>query len=84
MKLRLWLLAALSLGMIAQAAQERQLPPGEWCQRPPVTSPKAHPCTCHQHDCSDPDPTHVSAHVDQACQSFCHVDQCLCAKQDCP
>jgi hypothetical protein len=78
---------ALAFGwfaLMAPAAQEKQLPPGEWCQRPPIASKKAHPCHCRQQDCRDPDPTHVSAHVDVQCKSYCHVDACGCLKQDCP
>lgn len=67
------------------AAQERSTPPGEWCQRPqPEMSKKAHSCACHQHDCSDPDPSHVSAHTDSACLNFCTTANCRCAVHDCP
>jgi hypothetical protein len=77
--------AMLCMGAVhAAAAQERSTPPGEWCQRPPVRSTKAHACACHQHDCTDPDPNHVSAHVDAACLNFCTVSQCQCAHMDCP
>lgn len=69
----------------AMAAQERKTPEGEWCQRPdPQMGRKAHACACHQHDCSDPDPSHVSAHTDAQCLNFCTVSQCKCGVHDCP
>ena len=64
--------------------QERHTPVGEWCQRPPVQSKKAHECHCRKQDCNDPDPLHVSAHVDVSCLNYCHVHECLCEKMDCP
>ena len=63
---------------------ERKTPPGEWCQRPPVQSKKAHACACHQHNCNDADPNHLSAHVDSQCLNFCTTSQCRCSKDDCP
>lgn len=67
------------------AAQERKTPDGEWCQRPqPDMSKKAHACKCHEHDCSDPDPNHVSAHVDAECLNYCNVSGCRCGVHDCP
>jgi hypothetical protein len=69
----------------AVAAQERKTPDGEWCQRPlPEMSKKAHACACHQHDCSDPDPNHVSAHTDAKCLNYCTVANCRCERTDCP
>lgn len=69
----------------AQAAPERKTPPGEWCQRPlPQMSKKAHACACHQHDCTDPDPNHVSAHTDAKCLNYCTQAQCKCERMDCP
>ncbi len=66
-------------------AQERTLPPGEWCQRPAQRMDrKAHACTCHKHDCADEDPTHVSAHTDPQCLSYCTVTACRCLSMDCP
>lgn len=65
-------------------AQERSTPPGEWCQRPTTRmSNKAHPCACHQHDCTDEDPDHLSAHTDSACLNYCNVKDCRCAVMDC-
>jgi hypothetical protein len=70
---------------MAVMAQEQRTPPGEWCQRPaPDMSKKAHACACHQHSCSDPDPDHVSAHVDANCKNYCYVDGCRCERDDCP
>jgi hypothetical protein len=70
---------------VVRAIQEKHTPPGEWCQRPTTPMPaKAHACTCHQHDCSDPDPLHVSAHTDTQCLNYCTVQQCNCAMNDCP
>lgn len=71
--------------LAAQAAPERKTPPGEWCQRPlPEMSKKAHACACHQHDCTDPDPNHVSAHTDSKCLNYCTQSQCRCERTDCP
>lgn len=67
------------------AAQERQLPNGEWCQRSVAKMTKqAHACECHKADCTDPDPDHLPAHVDAMCLSYCHVNDCRCTKMDCP
>ena len=67
------------------AAQERQTPDGEWYQRPVPDMPKkAHACACHEHNCSDPDPDHVSAHTDSQCLNFCTVAKCSCERMDCP
>lgn len=82
MKPLLMLLVALVAAI--PAAQEQHTPPGDWCQRPPIQSQHAHECACHQHDCSDPDPDHVSAHHDTACKNYCNVHSCMCAKMDCP
>jgi hypothetical protein len=69
----------------AAKLQERQLPAGEWCQRPAARLPRqAHPCNCHKADCKDPDPDHLPAHVDSACLSYCHIGDCRCVTQDCP
>jgi hypothetical protein len=69
----------------AQAAPERTTPLGEWCQRPvPQMSKKAHACTCHQHNCTDPDPSHVSAHTDPKCLNYCTQANCRCERMDCP
>jgi hypothetical protein len=78
------LILLLALGALAAQNPERHTPPGEWCQRPPITSKKAHECHCAEHNCADPEPTHVSAHVDPSCSNYCHIHECLCAKQDCP
>jgi hypothetical protein len=77
---------ALHAAAVAAAqAPERKTPDGEWCQREtPQMNAKAHACRCHQHDCEDPDPTHVSAHIDSHCLNYCTVSQCRCATQDCP
>ena len=72
------------MAVVMAAAQERHTPDGEWCQRPPVQSKKAHACMCHQHNCSDPDPDHVSAHTDGMCLNYCTVKNCKCAAMDCP
>jgi hypothetical protein len=66
--------------------QERQTPDGEWCQRPPLRSNKAHECHCHQHDCTKPqdDANSYSAHTDQRCLNYCTIHKCMCEKQDCP
>lgn len=69
----------------AMSAQEHKTPEGEWCQRPADRmSKKAHACACHQHNCLDPDPNHVSAHVDAKCLNYCTVSQCRCGVMDCP
>lgn len=69
----------------AITAQEHKTPDGEWCQRPlPQMSKKAHACACHQHDCTDPDPNHVSAHTDAKCLNYCTQAQCRCERTDCP
>jgi hypothetical protein len=67
--------------------REREVPNGHWCQRPPLPrSEKAHACACHQHDCAKraDDDNSYSAHTDPECQDYCHINKCLCAKQDCP
>lgn len=63
---------------------ERHTPAGEWCQRPPVQSNKAHACACHQTDCNDADPNHVPAHTDPKCLNYCTQSQCKCSVNDCP
>lgn len=68
----------------AAQSQERSVPDGEWCQRAPVRSEKAHACDCHQTKCDDPDASHVPAHTDPKCLDYCAVDKCACPKQDCP
>lgn len=70
----------------AVLAQERRLPQGEWCQRPPARSKQAHVCGCHQHACNvDPnDINNHSAHTDVQCLSYCRVADCRCEKDDCP
>lgn len=87
---------SLHLCVGAVAAQEGQFPPGpsperstpkgEWCQRPPLRSNKAHACGCHAHNCqADPrDPNNHSAHTDPQCLNYCTVTQCQCPSQDCP
>ncbi len=70
--------------IVLAAAQEHKTPDGEWCQRAPAQSPKAHACACHATTCSDPDPDHLPAHVDVNCLNYCTVAQCLCPKADCP
>lgn len=73
-------------GALLAMEQEKKTPPGEWCQRPPVQSEKAHACDCHKHDC-DVDPNDInnrSAHTDPKCLNFCTVSQCMCEKMDCP
>lgn len=68
----------------AMKLQERSTPDGEWCQRAAPRMPKeAHACECHKHDCTDPDPDHVSAHVDAKCLNYCTVAKCECAAMDC-
>jgi hypothetical protein len=65
-------------------SQERSTPPGEWCQRPEQRMPRgAHACDCHKHDCTDPDPDHVSAHTDPMCLNYCTTANCACAHMDC-
>jgi len=65
--------------------RERSTPPGHWCQRAaPRMDQQAHACKCHQHNCTDPDPNHVSAHTDGECKNFCHQQACKCERQDCP
>lgn len=77
--------AGAKLAMVSAMAQERSTPPGEWCQREVKPMPaKAHACACHEHDCSDPDPNHVSAHVDPECLNFCTTSRCFCERMDCP
>lgn len=65
---------------------EKKTPPGEWCQRPPTRTEKAHACACHKHDCNaDPnDEANLSAHTDSACLNYCTTSQCRCAINDCP
>ncbi len=73
------------IGALHAQAQERQTPPGEWCQRQARNmSKKAHACSCHQHSCTDEDPNHVSAHTDNKCLNYCHQHQCRCLQDDCP
>jgi hypothetical protein len=64
--------------------RERDVPDGHWCQRAPVHDQRAHACACHQHNCLDPDPGHVSAHTDPKCKVYCHVNHCRCERMDCP
>lgn len=65
--------------------REREVPDGHWCQRAqPRMDRKAHACSCHQHDCGDPDPNHVSAHTDPKCLDFCKQKKCFCERMDCP
>lgn len=70
--------------MAAAQGIERKTPDGEWCQRAPVQSQKAHACECHKHNCADPDPDHVSAHTDSQCLNYCTQAQCRCVAMDCP
>jgi hypothetical protein len=73
-----------SATLLAAQGPERKTPDGEWCQRPEKQmSQKAHACSCHKHDCSDPNPSHVSAHIDTQCLNYCTVSQCRCPVQDC-
>jgi len=77
--------AVHAAAVLAAQAPERKTPAGEWCQRQePQMSRRAHACECHTHDCSDPDPAHVSAHTDAQCLNYCTVSQCRCGVQDCP
>lgn len=75
---------AHALALQSVAAQETKLPADEWCQRAPSTNKKSHACKCHQASCSDPDPNHLPAHTDAMCLSYCRIDSCRCAKNDCP
>ena len=81
-----WLvMLVVGLSLSQAATQERKTPAGEWCQRPEIPMPvKAHACACEKANCSDPDPSHSSAHMDQKCLNFCTVEQCECPIQDCP
>lgn len=73
------------IGALKAMAQESQLPKDVWCQRAVPDMPKkAVACACHQHDCTDPDPDHVSAHTDPKCGKYCDVHGCKCGQMDCP
>lgn len=80
-------MGAMAAMQIIVAAQEKETPPGTWCQRPVEKMRKeAVACACHAHNCDKDlsDPAYLSAHTDSQCENFCHTQKCECAAMDCP